>query len=147
MKKSFAFAAGIIALAGLAFTVSTSSVTAQKKGKTRPLTTAQMMSGLVKPQLVSLQGHVADDKTPEGEDGWKALTTNIALLNESSYMMMEDDRCPDKTWADACDILRKGTEVALQKAAKKDAVGVRESIAGITASCKACHTEFKYKKK
>ena len=146
MKSSFAFAAGIVTLAGLAFTVSSSQVTAQKKGKTRPLTTAQMMSGLVKPQLVSLQGHVADEKTPEGEDGWKALTTSIALLNESSYMMMEDDRCPDKKWADACDILRKGTESALQKAAKKDAAGVRESIAGITASCKACHSEYKYKK-
>lgn len=146
MKSSFAFAAGIVALAGLAFAVSSSQVTAQKKGKTRPLTTAQMMSGLVKPQLVSLQGHVADEKTPEGEDGWKALTTSIALLNESSYMMMEDDRCPDKKWADACDILRKGTESALQKAAQKDAAGVRESIAGITASCKACHSEYKYKK-
>jgi cytochrome c556 len=147
VKKSFAFAAGIIALSGLAFTLSSSQVTAQKKGKSRPLTTAQLMSGLVKPQLVAIQGHVADEKTPEGEDGWKSLTTSIALLNESSYTMMEDDRCPDKIWADACQILRKATASGLKAAAKKDAAGVRESIAGIGASCKACHTEFKYKKK
>lgn len=147
MKKSFVFAAGIITLAGLAFTLTTDQVTAQKKGKSRPMTTAQLMSGLVKPQLVSVQGHVAEDKTPEGEDGWKALTTSLALLNESSYTMMEDDRCPDKIWADACEILRKATETGLQQAAKKNAAGVRESIAGITASCKACHTEHKYKKK
>lgn len=147
MKKSFAFAAGIIALSGLAFTLSTSQVTAQKKGKSRPLTTAQLMSGLVKPQLVATQGHVADEKVPEGEDGWKSLTTSIALLNESSYTMMEDDRCPDKIWADACSVLRKATESGLQAAAKQDAAGVRESIAGITASCKACHAEHKYKKK
>lgn len=147
MNKSFAFAAGIIALSGLAFTLSSSKVTAQKKGKSRPLTTAQLMSGLVKPQLVAIQGHVADEKAPEGEDGWKSLTTSIALLNESSYTMMEDDRCPDKTWADACEILRKATASGLKAAAKKDAAGVRESISGITASCKACHIEFKYKKK
>lgn len=146
MKKSIALAAGMIALSGLAFTVSTSQVEAQKKGKTRPLTTAQLMSGLVKPQLVAVQGHVADEKTPEGEDGWKSLTTSIALLNESSYTMMEDGRCPDKSWADACEILRKATEQGLEAAAKKDAAGVRASIEGITASCKACHTEFKYKK-
>lgn len=146
MKKSFAFAAGIIALSGLAFTLLSSPVTAQKKGKSRPLTTAQLMSGLVKPQLGAIQGHVADEKTPESEDGWKALTTSIALLNESSYTMMEDDRCPDKIWADACEILRNATAAGLKSAAQKDAAGVRESIVGITASCKACHTEFKYKK-
>jgi cytochrome c556 len=59
---------------------------------------------------------------------------------------MEDDRCPDKIWADACSILRKATDAGLKAAAQKDAVGVRESIAGIGASCKACHTEHKYKK-
>ena len=96
VKKSFVFAAGIIALTGLALTLSSSQVTAQKKGKSRPLTTAQLMSGLVKPQLVAIQGHAGGEKTPEGEDGWKSLTTSIALLNESSYTMMEDDRCPDK---------------------------------------------------
>ncbi len=147
MKKSFAFAAGIIALSGFAFTLLSSQVTAQKKGKSRPMTTAQLMSGLVKPQLVAIQGHVADEKAPEGEDGWKSLTTSLALLNESSYTMMEDDRCPDKIWADACDTLRKATEAGLKSAAKNDAAGVRESIAGIGASCKACHAEHKYKKK
>ncbi len=146
MKKSFAFAVGIIALSGLAFTLLSSQVTAQKKGKSRPMTTAQLMSGLVKPQLGAIQGHVADEKTPEGEDAWKALATSIALLNESSYTMMEDDRCPDKVWADACETLRKATESGLQSAAKNDAAGVREAIAGITASCKACHAEHKYKK-
>tara|TARA_R110002072_G_scaffold99008_1_gene217988 strand:+ start:112969 stop:113472 length:504 start_codon:yes stop_codon:yes gene_type:complete len=146
VKKSFAFAAAIIALSGLAFTFLSSTVTAQKKGKSRPMTTAQLMSGLVKPHLVAVQGHVAEEKTPEGEDSWKTLTTSIALLNESSYTMMEDDRCPDKVWADACEILRKATESGLKSAAKQDAAGVRASIEGITASCKACHTEHKYKK-
>lgn len=147
MNKSFAFAAGIIALAGLAFTLSSSQVTAQKKGESRPMTTAQLMSGLVKPQLGSIKGHVDDEKTPKGEDGWKSLTTSIALLNEASFTMMEDDRCPDKVWADACQVLRKATEKGLHSAVKKDAAGVRESITGILASCKACHTEHKYKKK
>jgi len=146
VKKSFAFVAGIIAVSGLAFTMLSSPVTAQKKGQSRPMTTAQLMSGLVKPQLVAVQGHVADEKAPEGEDGWKALTTSIALLNESSYTMMDDDRCPDKIWADACQVLRKATESGLKSAAKQDAAGVREALAGIGASCKACHAEHKYKK-
>ena len=135
-----------MSLSGFAFTLLSSPVTAQKKGKVRPLTTAQLMSGLVKPQLVAVQGHVAEEKAPESDEDWTALTTSIALMNESSYIMMADDRCPDKIWADACEVLRKATEAGLQSAAQKDAAGVRESLAGITASCKACHAEHKYKK-
>jgi len=145
VKKSIACAAAFIALGGLVFTLTSSPVTAQKKGTTRPLTTAQMMSGLVKPQLVALKELVAEDHKVEGEEDWQAVKTSISLLNESSYMMMADDRCPDKIWADACDILRKSTETALQKADQKDAAGVRESIPDFIASCKACHTEHKYK--
>lgn len=147
MKRSLAFAAGLIALGGLAFALTSSHVTAQKKGKTRPLTTAQMMSGLVKPQLVALKGLVEEGKKVDGEEGWKAVSTSIALLNESGHMMMEDGRCPDKIWADACKVLREATEEGLKKAAQKDVDGVRASLEGVLASCKGCHAEHKYKNK
>ena len=108
----------------LAFVVSTvalvnsSFVSAQAKGKTRPLTTAQMMAGLVKPKYVELKEGLAKESL--SPDDWKALATHAALLNESSHMLMADDRCPDDTWKDASMILRKATDAALASIKQKD---------------------------
>jgi hypothetical protein len=68
-----------------------------KKGKTRAITTKQLMVGLVKPQCgglgESLKSAPTDDKM------WGELAIKAALLNEISYNLMEDGRCPDKDWA------------------------------------------------
>lgn len=137
-------------IAGLVVAVVTVSLAipgnAQKKGKTRPLTSSQLMAGLVKPQLVVLQEGLKE--APNDDDAWKKLATAAALLNESGHIMMADDRSPDgDIWKDACKIMDEGTLKMLKLIQKKDAEGAKESIAGITASCKHCHTEYKYKKK
>lgn len=137
-------------IAGLAIAVVTASLVipgnAQKKGKTRPLTSSQLMAGLVKPQLVVLQEGLKE--APKDDDAWKKLATAAALLNESGHIMMADGRSPEgDIWKDACKIMDEGTLKTLKLIQKKDAEGAKESIAGITASCKHCHTEYKYKKK
>ncbi len=124
--------------------VGSSVVSAQAKGKTRPLTTSQMMAGLVKPKYVELKDGLA--KEPLSPDDWKALATHAALLNESSHMLMADDRCPDDTWKDAAMILRKATDAALASIEQKDSKGALKAVENITLSCKKCHEAFKYNK-
>ena len=75
------------------------------KGKTRPLTTKQLMGGLVKPNCGGIGEGLKE--APKDDAGWAALACRAALLNEASYILMDDGRCPDKTWADAAKALRE----------------------------------------
>lgn len=138
-----------LCIAALALAVLTVSLilpgNAQKKGETRPLMSSQLMAGLVKPQLGVLQEGLKE--APSDDEAWKKLATAAALLNESGHVMMADGRCPDEVWKQACKILDEASVKTLKLIEKKDAEGALESIAGITASCKHCHTEHKYKKK
>jgi hypothetical protein len=121
------------------------STDAQKKGKTRPMTTSQLMAGLVKPQFVALK--TALEKGPKEDADWKAVAMHAALLNESSYVMVADGRCPDAAWEKACKEMKSGSEAVLKHIQAKDAAAALEAFPGIQASCKTCHTEHKYKKK
>ena len=115
------------------------------KGKTRPMTTEQLMEAIVKPHMTALKKGLVESK-PESDKDWKKLALSAALLNESSYIMMADDRCPDKIWADACiKDLRVGTAAALKGIKDKN---IETTLAGFKtagASCKACHSEHKPK--
>ena len=117
---------------------------AQKKGKTRPLTTSQMMAGLIKPQLTSLKESL--EAGPKDADAWKSVATSAALLNESAYLMMDDGRCPDKTWSDACVMLKDATVDILKQVDAKNGKAALVGVDGVIASCKHCHAEHKYKK-
>ena len=61
--------------------------------------------------------------------------------------MMDDGRCPDKIWEEATGILRKASAEVMACVEKRDAEGALKAFAGISKSCKVCHTEHKYKKK
>ena len=132
---------GLAAVAVCSFALTGS---AQKQGKSRPLTSTQLMAGLVKPQFVSLKQ--ALDAGPKDEEGWKAVATSAALLNESAHVMMADGRCPDKIWADAVKILDGASVKVLDRIKAQDAAGALTAFAGIQESCKHCHAEHKYKK-
>lgn len=116
---------------------------AQKKGKTRPLTTSQMMAGLIKPQLTALKEGL--EAGPKDDDAWKAVATNAALLNESSYLMMDDGRCPDKIWSESCVMLKDATTGILKQVDAKNSAAALAGVDGVIASCKHCHAEHKYK--
>jgi len=117
---------------------------AQKKGKTRPLTTSQMMAGLIKPQLTILKEGL--EAGSRDDDAWKAIATSAALLNESAYLMMDDGRCPDKIWSEGCVMLKDATVDILKQVDARNATAALAGVDGVIASCKHCHAEHKYKK-
>lgn len=112
-----------------------------KKGKTRVLTTKQLMGGLVKPNC----GGIGDGlkEAPKDDAGWEALATKAALLNETSYILMDDGRCPDGTWADAAKALREGSAAVLANVEAKDAAGAKTEFEAMTKACGACHKAHK----
>ncbi len=132
---------GMVLVLGLISVLSVSSPAQVKKGKTRVLTTKQLMSGLVKPQCGSLGE--ALKTAPTDDKGWEELATKAALLNESSYTLMDDGRCPDGEWAKASTQLREGSAAVLAKIEAKDAAGALEAFKGVTASCATCHKAHK----
>ena len=114
-----------------------------KQGKTRPLKTKQLMGGLVRPNCAGL-GEALKEK-PADDKAWDALATKAALLNEASYVLMADGRCPDADWKGACDTLRECSGVILKKIEAKDHEGAGEAFKAMTKACAACHSKHKKK--
>ncbi len=113
------------------------------KGKTRPLTTEQLMEGLVKPHTDALKKGLIE-KAPADEKAWKGLMVSAALLNESSYTMMDDGRSPDAVWTDASTkALRQGSADLLKALAAKDHAAAKAAFGAMTKSCKGCHDKHK----
>lgn len=123
-----------------------SFATAQvKKGKSRPSKTSQLMRGIVKPHCDAvkkgLEAGPADDKA------WDELATHAAVLNESSYLLMDDGRCPDGVWANAATkTLRENSAALLAAIESKNVAGAKEAFGKTTACCKECHEKHKEKK-
>ncbi len=137
MKKYMFLAVMVVALVTLSMQVSAQI----KKGKTRVVTTKQLMAGLVQPNCAAI-GAISK-AAPADDKAWAALATNAALLNEISYNLMEDGRCPDSTWANAVKTLQTGSAAVLAKIEAKDAAGVAAEFKTMTASCAACHKAHK----
>lgn len=135
--------------AALAIAVSASTVgliQAQvKQGKGRPLKTAQWMKCVVKPQCDALKKGL--DATPASDESWSALANSAALLNETSYVLMDDGRCPDGVWAEAASkTLRQGSADVLKAIESKDLAGAKTAFKSMTMACGACHEKHKEKK-
>ena len=130
------------ALVGIA-SVATWAVQAQvKQGKTRVLTTGQLMEGTVKPHCDALKKGL--ETTPAEEKAWKKLAVHAALLNETSYTLMDDGRCPDGVWAEASTkTLREGSATLLKAINAKDHAAAKAAFGNMTKSCKACHEKHK----
>jgi hypothetical protein len=112
-----------------------------KQGKTRLLKTKQFMNGLIKPNCAGLaEGLKAG---PSDDKAWEDLATKAALLNEASYTLMDDGRCPDGDWANAAKALREASAEVVAKIEAKDAAGAQDAFKGVTASCGACHKVHK----
>ena len=128
-------------IVGIVSVLSAGASAQVKKGKTRVLTTKQMMSGLIKPNCAGIgEGLKA---APVDEKAWEDLATKAALLNESSFILMDDGRCPDGDWANASKSLRDGSAAVLTKIEAKDYAGAQEAFKAVTGSCAACHKVHK----
>ena len=111
------------------------------KGKERPLTTKQWMQAVHKVHCGALKKGL--DAKPSDDDAWNNLALHAALLNESSYVLMADGRCPDGVWAKACKTLGQGSKDVLAAIAAKDVEAANTAFGGMTASCGACHKAHK----
>ncbi|MGV3773444.1 MAG: hypothetical protein ACO1QB_11120 [Verrucomicrobiales bacterium] len=115
-----------------------------KKGKTRPLSHKQLMKGMVKPHGDAIKN--ALEKPPTDDKGWADLAMHAALLNESSYAMMEDGRNVDAKWEEAAvKHLRLGSEQIITAVEQKDIGAVKTAFGAAMRSCKACHDVHKPK--
>ncbi len=117
-------------------------VEAQKtKGKTRAALTKQLMKGLVSANCGALKKDL-----DAAEPNWDDVTLHAALLNESGYVLMDDGRCPDGTWAKAAKALQATSATLLEKAGSKDLDGTKAAFKELTSqSCAVCHEAHKPK--
>ena len=146
MKKLSSIVAVALACVVGGVLVTQMTQAAVNKGKTRPMLTKHWMKGVMGPRCSALgKGLKAG---PADDAAWAELTLAAALLNESSYVLMEDGRCPDGVWAKAAtDALRKGSEQVMKATAAKDLEAANAAFKAMTASCGGCHKAHKKKKK
>ncbi|MCC7376448.1 MAG: cytochrome c [Verrucomicrobiales bacterium] len=113
-----------------------------KQGKTRPAKTGQLMKGIVKPNCGDAKKLL--DAGPSKDEDWTDLSLKAALLNEVSFSLMDDGRCPDGVWADSTTkMLREGSANLLKAAEAKDAAAAKTALGTVMKSCKTCHDEHK----
>jgi cytochrome c556 len=145
MKKGLHFKAWALLTALGLVLMGVSVVQAQvKKGKSRPLQTSHLMKGVVKPHCEALKKGL--EGGPTTDEAWDGLAVHAALLNEASYCLMEDGRCPDGVWADAASkTLREGSVEVLKAIHNKDVAAAKAGFANMTKSCKGCHEKHKEK--
>jgi cytochrome c556 len=120
---------------------STSALAQVKKGKTRPLLTKQLMKGLNQTNCAAIGDALKADSLDE--KAWDALAIKAALLNEASYILMEDGRCPDGNWAKAATTLREQSAALLDTIAAKDKPAAQAAFKAMTQACAACHKDHK----
>jgi cytochrome c556 len=101
-----------------------------------------IMSGIHQPNCGAIAG-LLKDKGPADAAAWGTLASHAALLNESSYLLMENDRCPDGVWAEAAAALRRNSAALFGAAGDEKLADAREAFKGMTAACAACHTAHK----
>jgi len=138
MKK---LACVMLALAAVAW-LSVATNAQIKKGKSRPALTKHLMSGLVRPNCAGL-GDALKQPAPADDKGWEDLAMKAALLNEVSYLLMDDGRCPDAVWAGAAKTLREGSTDVLAKIEAKDYAGAQTAFQSVTKACGECHKAHK----
>ncbi len=136
-------------LAGVVVTVAVSllafefgTATAQKtKGKTRAASTKQLMKGFVSVNCGGL------GKALKAEEvNWDDVALKAALLNEASYVLMDDGRCPDGHWANAAKSIRAQSVAILAAAEAKNLDNANTAFKALTSQgCAACHKVHKGK--
>jgi cytochrome c556 len=112
------------------------------KGKTRPAATRFLMKGISQPHCKGL-GELLKDSGPADEKAWEGVACHSSCLNELSFSLVQDGRCPDAAWAGAAKSLGEGSAALLGAVEKKDLEGARTAFKTVTESCKSCHDAHK----
>ncbi len=139
----------IALLAGAFFLVTTftdQTAQAQKtKGKTHPAETKYLMRGVNQAHCAGIGG-LLKEEGPADDKAWDTLACHASILNEMSYVLMADGRCPDKDWAGAAKSLGECSAKVLEAAKAKKLTDARDAFKGVTTACAACHTAHRAKK-
>ncbi len=72
-------------------------------------------------------------------DALPKLANHAALLNEASFILVQNGRCPDRTWAQAAARLRRCSAVVYEKLKDKDLQGAQSAFKAMTQACANCH--------
>lgn len=138
-----AMIAGAVLL--LTLVISQTADAQKTKGKTRAAETKYLMRGVNQPHCAAVAG-LLKDKGPGDDKAWDTLACHASILNEMSYLLMDDGRCPDKDWAGAAKDLRENSAKVLVAARAKDLADAQGAFKGVTAACAACHKVHREKK-
>lgn len=104
----------------------------------RVATVATLMRQINKPHSGKV-GQLIKDAGPADERAWEQLLDSASILNEASYALMDDDRCPDDTWKAACEQLRTGSAQIAAAVRTKDLTTIRKSFEQVSGACAKCH--------
>ena len=145
MKNKLVVYGLVTLVVSLSALIVVSSTLAQvKKGKSRPLQTKHLMAGLVKPHCGAIKKEL--DATPADEEAWESVEIHASLLNEVSYVLMADGRCPDGVWAQAATkALRDGSASVIAACKSTDLDAAKKAFGAMTKACKSCHDKHKKK--
>jgi cytochrome c556 len=127
---------------GVGFGLMAGTATAQKKGKSRAAATKYLMRGIQQSHCKAL-GDLLKDAGPADDKAWDTAACHASCLNEMSYLLMDDGRCPDGVWKGAAEGLREGSAAVLAAVEKKDLEATRAAFKSVTGSCGACHKAHK----
>ena len=103
------------------------------------------MRCICQPNCAGVAGALKD-KGPADDKAWDQVAAQASVLNEMSYLVMDDGRCPDKDWAGAAKELRDSSAKLLDAAKAKDLAAAQAAFKGVTGSCGACHKAHREKK-
>jgi cytochrome c556 len=112
-----------------------------KQGKTRKAATKYLMRGINAAHCGGLAELLKEG--PKNDEQWDTAACHASCLNEMSYVLMDDGRCPDADWANAAKTLREGSEAVLAAAQAKDLDAARAGFENVTKACGACHKAHK----
>lgn len=116
-----------------------------KKGKSRPAATRHLMKALVFPTCSALGETLKTG--PADEKAWDLALAQASGLNELSFVLMDDGRCPDAVWAGATKELREGSASVVAALEKKDIEAARAAFKNLTGACTTCHNAHRPAKK
>ena len=123
------------------------SAWAQKtKGKTRAAATKYLMRGINQAHCKGL-ADLLKDSGPADDKAWETAACHASCLNEMSYLLMDDGRCPDGVWAGAAKNLREGSAAVLAAIDKKDLDDAKAAFKTVTGACATCHKAHRQEKK
>jgi cytochrome c556 len=135
---------GVLGLSGLVLLAGEGAGAQVAKGKSRPAATKFLMRGISQANCKGI-ADLLKDSGPAEDKAWETLTCHASCLNELSFALVQDGRCPDAAWAGAAKSLGEGTAAVLAAADKKDLAAARTAFKTVTDSCKTCHDAHRKK--